>query len=165
MARQARGRFIGSSAFDVFRSVGQPNTDTIPASAQAGRDQIFSFFGRWLLAPANFEAYVEWARFEEPKSLRDFLEYPGHSEGYTLGFQWAHPVPPFTVFRLQGEASYLEPDPSLRLRPTAVTYTSRAVPQGFTNRGETLGASIGPGGSSQWLAADMFSDFWRLGAY
>jgi hypothetical protein len=165
MSRQLNGRFVGSSAFDVFRSLGQPNTDTSASAAPATRDQILSLFGRWVLAPAGFEAYLEWARFEEPKSLRDLLEYPGHSEGYTLGFQWARPVAPLTVFRLQGEASYFEPDPSLRLRPVAVTYTSRAVPQGFTNRGETLGAAIGPGASSQWLAGDVFSPDWRLGAY
>jgi hypothetical protein len=165
MSRQTNGRFSLSSAFDVFRTVGQPNTDTVAASASAGHDQITSLFGRWVFSPIGFEAYLEWGRFEEPKSLRDFLEYPGHSEGYTIGFQWARPIAPWTAFRLQGEASYFEPDPSLRLRPTAVTYTSRAVPQGFTNRGETLGAAIGPGASSQWLAGDVFSHDWRLGAY
>jgi hypothetical protein len=69
------------------------------------------------------------------------------------------------AFQLQGEASYLEPDPSLRVRPVAVSYTSRAVPQGFTNLGETLGAAIGPGASSQWLAGDFFASWWRVGSY
>ena len=31
------------------------------------------------------------------------------------------------------------------------------MPQGFTNRGQTLGAAIGPGASSQWLAGDVFA--------
>jgi hypothetical protein len=165
MAKQSNGRFATSSLFDVFRHVGQPDTDTSSTAAAPGRDQILTFFGRWVLVPAGFEAYLEWARFEEPTSLRDLFEYPGHSEAYTLGFQWARPIALRTAFRLQGEASYFEPDPSLRLRPVAVTYTSRAVPQGFTNRGQTLGAAIGPGASSQWLAADVFSPDWRLGAY
>lgn len=166
VARLVMSRRFGlSSVFDVLRTIGQPNTDTIAPTANAGRDQILSLFGRWVLVPAGFEAYIEWARFEEPKSLRDLLEYPGHSEAYTLGFQWAHSLAPRATFRLQGEASYLEPDPSLRLRPVAVTYTSRSVPQGFTNRGETLGAAIGPGASSQWLSGDVFSPAWRVGLY
>lgn len=167
MSQQNKGRVITSSAFDFLRLVGQPNTnpDTSSKAVRGGRDQIFSLFGRWVFAPAGFEAYLEWARFEDPKSFRDLLEYPGHSEGYTLGFQWARPLAPLMTFRLQGEASYLEPDPSLRLRPVAVTYTSRAVPQGFTNRGQTLGAAIGPGASSQWLAGDVFTRGWRFGAY
>jgi hypothetical protein len=163
MASTTNDRIPLSSAVDVFRLVGQPNTDT--SKATGGADQIFTLFGRWVLPDAGFDAYLEWARFEEPQSFRDFLEYPGHSEAYTLGFQWARPITPDRAFRLQAEASYLEPDPSVSVRPVAVTYTSRAVPQGFTQRGETLGAAIGPGGSSQWLAGDLFSARWRLGAY
>ncbi len=164
MSAQDRGQSVIGSAFDVLRHVGQPNTDT-SARALRGHDQIFSLFGRWIFVPAAFEAYAEYAHFEEPISFRDLLEYPGHSEAYTIGFQWAKPLVPTATFRLQGEASYLEPDPSLRLRPVAVTYTSRAVPQGFTNRGETLGAAIGPGASSQWLAGDVFTPLWRFGIY
>jgi len=158
-----RNRIPPSAAFDVFRLVGQPNSDTTKAPGTT--DQIFSLFARWVFPGPGFEAYAEWARFEEPVSFRDFLEYPGHSEGYTLGFQWARPMIPGHVFRLQGEATYLEPDPSLRLRPVAVTYTSRAVPQGFTQRGEALGAAIGPGASSQFLGGDVFAPWWRVGAY
>ena len=165
MSAQDRGHGVLGSALDVFRRVGQPDTDTSAHASNDRRDQIFSLFGRWMFVPAAFEAYLEYAHFEEPTSFRDLLEYPGHSEAYTLGFQWARPLFPSAMFRLQGEASYLEPDPSLRLRPVAVTYTSRAVPQGFTNRGETLGAAIGPGASSQWLAGDVFTPLWRFGVY
>jgi hypothetical protein len=153
------------AAFDVLHSVGHLNTDTLAPVPSPARDQITSLFGRWLYPAAGFEAYAEWARFEEPLSLHDFLEFPGHSEGYTLGFQWARPVSHGRTFRLQSEASYLEPDPSLRLRPVAVTYTSRGVPQGFTEQGQMLGAAIGPGASSQWLAADVLDAQWRLGPY
>jgi hypothetical protein len=165
MGTRRNGAFPVGAAFDVFRDVGHPFTDTTAASAPSGLDQITSFFGRWVLPSAGLEAYAEWARFEEPLSLRDLLEYPGHSEAYTLGFQWAHALDAYRTFQLQSEASYLEPDPSLRLRPVATTYTSRDVPQGFTQRGQSLGASIGPGSSSQWLAGDVFASTWRLGAY
>lgn len=163
MAARSGASFPVGAAFDVLRTVGHPFTDSTTRSS--GRDQLFTAFGRWVFVPAGFEAYVEWARFEEPLSLQDFLEYPGHSEGYTLGFQWAHPLATDRHFQLQGEASYLEPDPSLRLRPVATTYTSRSVPQGFTERGQTLGAAIGPGASSQWLAGDVFARRWRAGVY
>ncbi len=162
-ARQSGGFPVGN-AFDVLRTVGHLNVDTTVAVPSDARDQITSFFGRWVFPSSGFEAYAEWARFEEPRSFRDYLEYPGHSEGYTLGLQWARPLLD-GQFRLQAEASYLEPDPSLRLRPTAVTYTSRGVPQGFTNRGQMLGASIGPGSSSQWLAGELFRPHWRFGPY
>jgi hypothetical protein len=165
MARQSNEAIPIGAAFDILRSVGQPNTDMAKSPAALRRDQITSLFARWAFPGAGFETYAEWARFEEPASLRDLLEFPGHSEGYTVGLQWARKLAGRTAFQLQTEASYLEPDPSLRVRPVATTYTSRAVPQGFTQRGRTLGAAIGPGGSSQWLAADVFAAHWRLGPY
>lgn len=162
MGNQTNSAFPLGSALNVFRSVGHPNTDTTEATK--GLDQITELFARWVFGP-GFEGWAEWARFEEPLSLQDFLEYPGHSEGYTLGLQWAHRYRPGSAFQLQTEATYLEPDPSLIVRPVATTYTSRAVPQGWTNQGQTLGAAIGPGGSSQWLAFDWFQPRWRLGFY
>lgn len=134
-------------------------------SGTEGHDQMSSLFGRWLFPSAGFEMYAEWARFEDPKSLRDFLEYPNHAQGYTLGLQWAHPLAQRRTFRLQTEVSYLEPSASLRLRPVLTSYTSQQVPQGFTQRGEVLGASIGPGSSSQWLAGDVFAPSWRVGVF
>jgi len=132
---------------------------------KTGHDQMSSLFGRWVFPTAGFEAYGEWARFEDPASLRDFLEFPTHSQGYTFGLQWARPVFSGSTFRLQAEATYLEPDASLRLRPVRTTYTSSAVPQGFTEQGQVLGAAIGPGSSSQWIAGDVFGAPWRVGAF
>jgi hypothetical protein len=166
MGAQRNDNIPPAAVFDVFRSVGHANTDTLRVLTSSERDQIFSLFGRWVFPSAGFEAFAEWARFEEPLSVRDFLEFPAHSQGYTLGFQWARPdTNTKRTFRLQGESTYLEPDASLRVRPVASSYTSRGVPQGFTNQGQTLGAAIGPGASSQWLAGDMFAPDWRLGAY
>lgn len=131
----------------------------------SGHDQMSSLFGRWILPASGAELYAEWARFEDPSSLRDFLEYPNHAEGYTLGLQWARPLSDGRSFRLQAEVSYLEPSASIRLRPVMTSYTSATVPQGFTQRGELLGAAIGPGSSSQWLAGDLFASAWRLGVF
>jgi hypothetical protein len=165
MGTETSGAFPFSAALDVLGSAGHIDGDTTKPIPRTGRAQITSLFARWLVPGAGFEAYAEWARFEEPISLRDFLEFPGHSEGYTLGFQWAHPMAAARAFQLQGELSYLEPDPSLRVRWTPTTYTSRAVPQGFTQNGRVLGAAIGPGSSSQWLAGDLFAPRWRVGSY
>jgi hypothetical protein len=165
MSSQTSKAFPVDAAFDVFRLVGHSIADTTQRIYTSGSEQIFSVFGRLVLPKSGVEAYAEWARFEEPNSVRDLMEFPGHSQGYTLGLQWAHPLSNAKTFRLHTEASYLEPDPSLRVRPVATTYTSHSVPQGFTHRGKTLGAAIGPGGSSQWITGDVFAPRWRAGAY
>lgn len=154
------------SAFDVFRSVGRPGQHPRedPATDPAP-DQIASLFARWVFPASGFEAYAEWARYEEPASLRDFLETPNHSQGYTLGAQWARPVGAASIVRLQGELTYLEPSSTYRDRRVIPWYTSGAVVQGYTQRGQVIGASIGPGASSQWVAADLLAPSWRVGGF
>lgn len=156
-----------TSAFDAFRNVGRPNATEPPDDPDPRPDQIFSFFGRWLLSSSGLEFYWEWARFEQPESLDDFLEFPQHSQGYTLGVQWAAPVAPDTAaaVRLQGEVSFLEPSATFRSKPVFSSYTSRVVPQGYTHEGQVLGAAIGPAASSQWLAADYLRKNWRIGTF
>ena len=159
----ALGRIPFGAALDVLRDVGRPNAVATDA-ATGHHDQVLSLFGRWLVPRAGVAVYGEWARFEQPSSLRDLFEFPGHSQGYTVGLEWARRIRPGAL-RIQAEATYLEPDPSLRLRPVGISYTSAAVPQGFTNRGMTLGAAIGPGSSSQYFAADLFGLKYRAGLF
>ena len=143
------------AAFDVFRSVGRPNAGVrSDLLREPGPDQLFSFFGRWIFPRAGFEAYGEWARYEQPQSLRDLLVLPQHSQGYTLGIQWARPVSDSGVVRLHGEVTYLEPSSSYWQRNEIGWYTSRPVKQGYTHRGQLIGAGIGPGGSTQFAGAD-----------
>jgi hypothetical protein len=133
-----------------------------PADTTANKEQILGVFARWQVPETGVEAYVEWARFEQPASLRDFLEQPGHSQGYTLGAQWA------TRWRgglmhLGTEFSYLEPSPSIRTRPVGTSYVGTSVEQGWTHLGQMIGPWIGPGGSSQLATAELWYPTWRAG--
>lgn len=151
---------------DVVRNVGRPNGVVADSAAAPGEaDQITAFFGRWLIPHSGFESYVEWARFEQPASLRDLLETPNHSQGFTLGLQWARPIGAANRVRLQTELTYLEPSTTYRHREVFGAYTSRVVPQGYTHRGQVLGAGLGPAGSGQWLASDYFGRNWSLGIF
>jgi hypothetical protein len=154
------------SALDVFRSVRRPAVPPAPDSgAVGGRDQLFSLFGRWVFPESGFESYVEWARFEPPASLRELLADPGNTQGYTVGLQWARPVSSGSVLRLQSEATYLEPGSPPDQQPTISSYASTTVPQGYTHHGQIVGAAIGPGASSQWLAGDYLTESGRIGVF
>ena len=98
-------------------------------------------------------------------SLRDFLIAPNHTQAYTLGLQWRGGNWRDGSFRVQSEITQLEQSATFRDGPIGSWYTSTRVIQGYTNRGQTLGASIGPGASSQWLAVDYLKPGWRLGAF
>ena len=153
---------------DAFSNVGRPNNRALGDSAVSpgGRDQIFSLFGRVVFPQDGFETYFEWARLEFPYSLRDALTAPNHSQGYTLGLQYARPS--FTSagrFRFQGELTSVEQSATWRDRPQGSFYTSRKVIQGYTQMGQPLGAAIGPGASSQWLAMDFIDPVGSFGIF
>ena len=137
----------------MLHSVGTPNRGDPDPESQLERDQISVLFGRWVFAPHGLEIYGEWARFEEPSSFKDFLEFPQHSSGYTAGFQWVQASNPWTQrLRAQVEITNLEPSSTFRHRSPFSSYASRVVPHGYTHKGQVLGSGIGPGASSQWLA-------------
>ena len=117
-------------------------------------EQMISVFGRWVSPADGAEVYAEWARRRLPGSLAELVERPEHTQGYTLGAALARPLRGSLV-RFSGEATYLEKSSTYRQLPTGSWYAGRAVPQGYTHRGQVLGASIGPGASGQWLAVDL----------
>jgi hypothetical protein len=156
-------------AFMVFSDVGHPNARPMSDSTmRPGRDQLFSLFWRWVEPKDRFEFYGEWARTEIPVSLRDWLVHPNHTQGYTLGLQWLGDTIAWTrqaQLRVQGEATFLEQSSTFRQRPIGSWYTSRAVEQGYTHKGQVIGAAIGPGSSSQFVAMDLIAPKWQAGAY
>jgi hypothetical protein len=152
---------------DVLGSTGRPNALAGGDPTQrAGRDQLYSFFARYVIPDAGFESYVEWGRAEMPVSVRDFLVSPNHTQGYTLGVQYARPVARTGLTaRLQAEFTNVAQSNTFNQRPSGSWYTSRAAIQGYTQRGQVIGAAIGPGGSSQWLATDVIGARWTAGLF
>lgn len=156
---------VPSAFFDVFRNVGHPDARALTDSEFiAAPDQIFSLFGRWAIPRYGLESYIEWSRTDPPISVSDFLEQPNHSRGYTAGLQWTRTDSlRKSRFRVMGEITNVEQSSTFRFRPIGSIYTSRSVPQGFTNDGQVLGAGVGPGSSGQYIAADYFRGPWQVG--
>ncbi len=156
---------VPGAFFDFLKGVGHPNARAIRDTAFIpGPDQLLSVFGRWAIPRYGLETYVEWARADLPVSLRDFLEEPNNTRGYTAGLQWTRVnADRSSRFRFQGEVTSVEQSSTFRLRPIGSFYTSRSVPQGFTNEGQLLGAGIGPGSSGGFGAADYFHNSWQIG--
>ena len=155
---------IAGHAFDFLLGTDHPNARAVTDSTFApGRDQIFSVFAHWMIPRYGLESYVEWARAEMPSSLRDFIEYPNHTRGFSGGLQYVHSFRNSSRFRFQGEFTNVEQSGSYRFRPIGSFYTSRAAVQGYTNEGQILGAGIGPGSSGEWVAADYMRSNVELG--
>jgi hypothetical protein len=129
------------------------------------KDQLFSLFARWVAPADGLEIYTEWARTQFRLNLHDLLTRPNHTQAYTLGLQWRRPAWWRGTFRLETEVTQLEQSATFRDLPQESWYMSSRVIQGYTNRGEVIGASIGPGASSQWLALDYLKPSFRFGGY
>lgn len=128
-------------------------------------DQMLSLMARWAPPGSGFEAFVEWARNDHNWDLRDFANEPEHSQAYTVGFQHAARLQDGRIFRLQGELTHLERSGTKEVRASPVYYVHHLVPQGYTQRGQVIGAGIGPGGNAQALGADVFTRWGRVGGF
>ena len=69
------------------------------------------------------------------------------------------------MLRLQSEITYLEQSLVFPDRPLADFYQGYASPQGYTQRGQSIGAATGPGSSSQWIAVDYMPREWQAGVF
>lgn len=128
-------------------------------------DQRVSLLGRYVLPASGFELYGEWAREDHSWDAADFLGEPEHSSGHLIGFQKLF-IPKQTRWvRTYAEFSNLQQLRQNRpaIRPTPVFYVH--PPQGHTQLGQLLGASIGPGGESQLFGIDLFTQRGMVGGY
>jgi hypothetical protein len=163
-------RDIASRWADVFRSTTERDSLILRQiwtgkQIPPGRDQLFSMFARWVFPASGAEVYGEWGRTEFPASLSDFLKAPNHTQAYTVGGQWRGGAGARGSIRLQGEITQAERSATFRTRVVESWYTSSRVIQGYTNEGQVIGASIGPGAESQFVAADYMKPSWRVGIF
>ena len=128
-------------------------------------DQLLSLVGRWVLEESGFEVYWEWARNDHSWEIRDFLLEPEHSQAYTIGLQKAMATSQGRLIAIRAELTHLEADPTYQVRPKGTYYEHGSVTQGYTQKGQIIGAGIGPGGNSQHLGADLYAPWGRAGVY
>jgi len=139
--------------------------ENLAGPGQQRSDQIGAVFARWIFPPSGFEVYAEWARMDLPRNATELLIAAHHTGGWTFGFQWAQQKRAGGYLRLQSELTYLEQSRVFPDRPSPDFYAGMASPQGYTQRGQVIGAAIGPGASSQFIALDWLVPAWQVGGY
>ncbi|MES3032832.1 MAG: hypothetical protein V4813_02405 [Gemmatimonadota bacterium] len=161
------GIFYPKHALNALLPVGTPNAVGRSDSTQyPGRDQLFSVFANWRLPADGAELWFEWARAELPENLADLLSSPNHTQALTIGVQrvsetfWND-----WTWRVGAEFSQTNQSSTYRERPSGSWYTSRAVQAGFSQRGQVIGAMIGPGSVTQRLNLDFASPRRSVGLF
>ncbi|NRF39165.1 capsule assembly Wzi family protein [Pedobacter foliorum] len=126
------------------------------------RDERGSLFLRWLWPEEQAEMYFEYGH---NNYSGDFLLEPANSRAYIFGVR---KLLPFNRSRneniLLGVEVTQMGDASLdNVLKASGWYNSVSIPHGYTNRGEVLGAGIGPGGNMQSVEVSWISGLKRLG--
>ncbi|HKK44569.1 MAG TPA: capsule assembly Wzi family protein [Balneolaceae bacterium] len=140
--------------FEALTKIHFTNNSNLGGNDQA--DQLISIFGRWTFPKSGLEIYGEWARNDHSWNWRDFITEPEHSRGYTLGLQKTFDLSENRILSINAELTQLEASKTGVFRGYPTFYVHHKAIQGFTNQGQILGASIGPGSSSQYLGGTLF---------
>lgn len=126
------------------------------------RDQMISFFFRFILPKDRTEFYAEYGRNDHSQNARDFLLEPEHSRAYIIGFSKTFEKQKNDM-KLFGEITNLQIPSTILLRPQESWYAHYQVRHGYTNYGQVIGTGIGPGGSSQTIGLQWGKAFNKIG--
>jgi hypothetical protein len=119
------------------------------------RDQMLTGFARLVLPASGFELYGEYGRNDHDLNLREVNLEPDHSRAYVLGAQKLWPARTGFVV-VHGEIGTLGKTKTSLIRSSPSWYTHHIIQQGYTQRGQTIGAAMGTGSNSQSFTADWW---------
>jgi len=129
------------------------------------RDQLTSLFARWLFTGSKAELYFEYGLNDHSYNTRDFLMSPEHSRVYTLGLNKLISYKGRTdeYIQIGIEMTHMEQPLDRIIRDAGEWYMHSQVIHGYTNRGEVLGAGIGPGGNFQTFQVSWVKSLKQIG--
>jgi hypothetical protein len=145
-----------------FSSSNKPGLD---ASLDDKRDNRSSVFMRWLWPEEQAEIYFEYGKNNSTGDTRNQLLDAARNRAYVFGMR---KMLPFNKSRNENllisiEATQLQETNPADIRNADSWYVNKYVRHGYTNRGEVLGAGIGPGGNSQTVDISWVKGLKRLG--
>lgn len=158
----------GLSAWDFFTIAYQDPFTNTPRSEGPWEweNQLVSVFARWALPESGFEAYAEYGRNDFWDEWDDFFKELDHSSAILFGLQKLTPMRRGGHLRVAGEVASLNFSETQRSgRHEQLWYSHSQVRQGYTHRGQLLGAPIGPGSDGQYLEVDLIQPGWTAGMY
>jgi hypothetical protein len=129
-----------------------------------GRDQLASFFLRWVLPKSNAEFYIEYGKNDYGLNFRDYLLAPSHSYAYTVGYRKLISKTATQYIQLETELTQMSQSPDALVRSAGNWYMHSQVLQGYTHHNQIMGAGAGFGANVQtvsatWVNGDVRNGF------
>ncbi len=129
-------------------------------STEAGydvSDQRFSLTADYLFKESNLELYIEWARNDFSPDTYYIIRYPFHTQAWTAGIQKIYNFSQEYKLAFLFESTFIESSRDYEFLWPTTFYAHHLITQGYTNKGQWLGAGIGTGGNSQYLGIKLYS--------
>ncbi|MEX2347751.1 MAG: capsule assembly Wzi family protein [Balneolaceae bacterium] len=133
------------------------------AAIENTSNQMFSLFGRWKHSNSGFEAYFEWGRNDNFRDGRDLSIALEHSRAYVLGFMKPFKIDQNRLLSVNFEMTHLQTPRTVAFRSNGPFYEHSAIREGWTNRGQVLGAGIMMGSNNQKLMVKLYERWGMAG--
>lgn len=117
------------------------------------RDQLASFFLRWVFPKSNFEFYIEYGKNDYGLNIRDYIMAPAHSAAYTFGIRKIIKKTSSNYIQVETEITQMSQSPDYLVRDAGNWYEHWQVKQGYINNNQILGAGAGFGANVQTVSA------------
>ena len=146
--------------FPAFSNLFRKNDKSVDYESQT--NQAAGFFFRWLWKDSKAEFYADFHYNDSKENIRDLLLDSDHSRAVTVGLQKVFEISNDN-YLFSWEWTQMEQTASKLLRNAKWWYMHEYVYDGYTNEGEVLGASIGPGSNSHFFALNRIRDKEKMG--
>jgi len=139
-----------SDYMPIFAPFQKKNTSGEDAK---NRDQLASLFFRWVMKESKFEFYGESGWNDHSSTIWDLYDSPEHSRAYLFGFNKLFLLnkDKNKYLKVNFESTHMEQSADRLVRPAGAWYMHGIILHGYTNKGQVLGAGIGPGSNLQTL--------------
>jgi hypothetical protein len=150
--------------FPAFSNLFRNNDDNTGGRDELQRDQAAGVFFRWLWLDSKAEFYMEFHRNDASANFRDLILDSDHTRATTIGVNKLFDTKSKDSFiQFNWEWTQMEQTGGRLLRNGLSWYIHGNVRHGFTNNGEVLGASIGPGSNVHYVSASWVKGTNRIG--
>lgn len=129
------------------------------------RDQILSFYTRWVFPKAKAEVYFEFGQNDNSHNFLDFIGAPDHSRAYLFGLTKLVPLKgrEDEFIQINAELTQLSQSIDKTVRGAGSWYTHSQIKHGYTNRGQIIGAGMDLGANLQSLELSWIKELKKVG--
>jgi hypothetical protein len=156
--RTMLSKWINMSSYSLF---GIYDALNLTSGGTDESDQRISFTADYLFTKIGLDLYLEWARNDYSPSLDYIINYPFHTQAYTVGLRKVYKISNNWKAEILLEITNLESSRDYdnvtgETGRSTSFYSHHIITQGYTNDGQWLGAGIGSGGNSQYLGCKIY---------